>query len=383
MNRNILFVATVAKKHICQFHIPYLKMLSDSGYTVHVCARNDFGSDEKFNIPYCDKFFDISFDRNPFSINNLKAYRQLRKILKENKYDLIHCHTPVASAVSRMAAKLSRKKIPLIYTVHGFHFFKGAPFSYKIYYLIEKMLVRCTDSMITINSEDFESAKKICKGTACKPYLVHSTGVDTQKIHNIVVDKNKLKREIGIPEDSFVLLSVSEINRNKNLTTSLSAFEMIDDPSVYYVICGDGDMLDEYKKTASKLEIQKRVVFLGYRYDIFEIVHIADLFLFPSLREGLGIAPLEAMSAGVPIIASDIRGVTEYAKNGYNSYLFSPDDCKGFAEAITELKNDPEKRKVFGENAYRSVEPFDIHNSLKSIAKIYSDYIDISYTDGI
>ena len=383
MEKKVLFVATVAKKHICQFHIPYFKMLNDSGYSVDVCAGNDFGSDEGCRIPNCNRFFSIPFDRNPFSINNLKAYRQLRKVLKENSYDLVHCHTPVASAIARIAVRSSKKKIPVIYTTHGFHFFKGAPRSSILYYLIEKSLVKYTDSIITINSEDFESAKKICKGTSCKPYYVHGTGVDIQKIQNTVVDKKALKQTFGIPEDAFVLLSVSEINRNKNLTTTLSALRKLDDPDVYYVICGEGDMLDEYKKHAAELGVEKRVLFLGYRYDIFQIVHIADIFLFPSLREGLGIAPIEAMSAGIPVIASDIRGVREYARDGYNGFLFRPDDSEGFAKAIAELKKDPEKRKNFGANAFNSVEPFDIRNSLRSVAKVYSDYLDISYTDGI
>lgn len=109
-------------------------------------------------------------------------------------------------------------------------------------------------------------------------------------------------------------MSVSEINRNKNLETTIKAFANVKNENLYYLICGSGDLLDYCRQLAESLNVSDRVIFAGYRYDIFEIVHIADVFLFPSLREGLGVAPIEAMSAGVPIIASDIRGVGNMLK---------------------------------------------------------------------
>lgn len=376
MSKKILYAATVAKKHICQFHIPYMKMLQEWGYEVHVCAADDFNEDEKCEISHCDKFYDICFSRNPFSPKNITAYRKVRRIIKENNYELIHCHTPVAAAVTRLAAVGLNKETVVLYTTHGFHFFKGAPMSSIMYYLAEKLLVWFTDGIITINAEDFGSAQKICQGTSCEAYYMHGTGVDTQKIKNSSADPKLLKRKLGIPEDSFVLLSVSEINKNKNLKTSLTAMSMINDDSVYYVICGEGDMLDEYRLLAVNLGIDSRVIFTGYRYDIFEVVHIADLFLFPSLREGLGIAPLEAMSAGVPIIASDIRGVREYGRNNVNGILLRPDDSKGFADAVIKLKNNEDLRTEMSRNAVKSVIPFDINESLSSMAAIYSKYIE-------
>ncbi len=383
MDRNILFVATVAKKHICQFHIPYLKMLQESSCTVHVCALNDFNHNEKCQINYCDEFYNICFNRNPFSLKNIKAYKHIKRILKENDYELIHCHTPIAAAITRIAVKQSKKKIPVIYTSHGFHFFKGAPVSGYLYYLIEKFLTKYTDCIITVNSEDYESAQKLCKGTRCESYYVHGTGVDTYKIQSTSVDRRKLKQELGIPEDAFILLSVSELNKNKNLKTTLNAFSMINNDSVYYIICGEGDMSDEYHRMAIDLKIENRVIFTGYRYDIAKIVHIADLFLFPSLREGLGMAPLEAMSAGVPIIASDIRGVREYGKNNINGILLHPDDAEGFAEAIIKLQNDDELRVRMSKNAIDSVIPFDINKSLSAMADIYGEYIEIEEKEKI
>ena len=191
------------------------------------------------------------------------------------------------------------------------------------------------------------------------------------------VNQAELKHRLGIPQEAFVLLSVSELNANKNLKTTLTAFAKLNYPDMYYLICGTGDMQESYEQLARELGISERVIFPGYRYDIFEIVHIADVFLFPSLREGLGVAPIEAMSAGIPIIASDIRGVQEYAVNGENSILLAPDDADGFAGAIDRLYNNHELLEHLGVHALEAVKPFDLSNSLRAMEQIYCKYLGI------
>ena len=157
MKKKVLFVATVVKTHIMQFHIPYLKLFQEAGWETAVASRNDYENPEDCVIPYCDTYYDIPFERMPWKPQNLKAYKMLKEIIDREHYDIIHCHTPTAAAIARIAAADARKMgCRLLYTAHGFHFFKGASPVSRLYYFIEKILAGMTDAIITINSEDFQ-----------------------------------------------------------------------------------------------------------------------------------------------------------------------------------------------------------------------------------
>lgn len=353
-----------------------MKWFQEHGYVVHVCADDDFEDADEHVIPYCDCFFPVAFQRSPFHPGNLRAFFQLKKILRDNDYRLIHCHTPVAAALTRIAARRMRqeRESVILYTAHGFHFYRGAPKFNKIYYWIEKFLIPYTDGVITINSEDYVAAKRMCESSSCAVWYVPGMGVDTTKIAGATIDRAQLREQFGIPQDAFTLLSVSELNRNKNLKTTISALSRLKDDNIYYLICGSGNMMSYYQSLASKLNIRNHVIFAGYRRDIYKIVHIADIFLFPSIREGLGRAALEAMSAGVPVIASDIRGVREYGINMWNSVLLHPNDVDGYASAIRALKEDADFRRKLGENALNSVAPFDMEKSRTAMEEVYKSY---------
>ena len=384
MANKILFVANTAKKQICHFHLPYMKWFQEHGYVVHVCADDDFEDEDDHTIPYCDCFFPVAFQRTPFHPGNLRAFFQLKQILRDNDYRLIHCHTPVAAALARVAARRMRQEQEsvVLYTAHGFHFYRGAPKFNKLYYWIEKFLIPYTDGLITINSEDYVAAKRMCESSSCAVWYVPGMGVDTAKITGATVDRAQLREQFGIPQDAFTLLSVSELNRNKNLKTTISALSRLKDDNIYYLICGSGNLRGYYQSLASKLNVGDHVIFAGYRRDIYKIVHIADVFLFPSIREGLGNAALEAMSAGVPVIASDIRGVREYGISMWNSVLLHPNDVDGYASAIRTLKEDAGFRRKLGENALNSVAPFDLERSRTAMEEVYKSYPGIGLEEG-
>lgn len=305
--KKVLFVATVVKTHINTFHLPFLKMFKEHGWEVHVAAKNDF-VDEPCVIPSCDQYFDIDFARSPFSKSNVAAYKQLKQIIETNHYDIIHCHTPVAGVLTRFAARTA-KGTTVIYTAHGFHFYQGAPLiNWLVYYPVERVCGKFTDKLITINQEDYNRAKSWSLRNNGKVYYVPGVGVDIEKIHSISINKVQKKKEIGISNDVKVLLSVGELNKNKNHEIIIRVLSKLTNKNFIYLICGNGELKEYLKNLAKELGVSDKVKFLGYRKDVLEIYKIADLFLFPSKREGLPVSLIEAIACGVPCVASDVRG---------------------------------------------------------------------------
>lgn len=322
--KKVLFVATVVKTHIMEFHIPYLKMFKEMDWETAVAARNDYENPADCVIPYCDTYYNIPFARNPLKPGNLKAYTDLKKVIDEGGYDIIHCHTPVGAMLTRLAAKQARKNgTKVFYTAHGFHFYKGAPaINWLLYYPVEKWLSRYTDVLITINKEDYERAKTFKAGRVC---YVPGVGIDLKKFNVGYVDKEQKRKEIGVASDDFVLLSVGELIPRKNHEVVIRAMSVLKQNGglehIEYVICGQGAYESDLKKLAEELSVADHIQFLGYRNDISEICNCADLFVFMSYQEGLPVALMEAMACGIPVVCSNIRGNTDLIDDGVTGLI--------------------------------------------------------------
>lgn len=366
--KKVLFTATVVKTHINVFHLPYLKWFKEQGYEVHVAAKNDF-INEPCIIPNCDKYYDINFARFPFSKANIKAYKQLKKLIQENNYDIIHCHTPVAGVLTRLAAK-NNKNTTVIYTAHGFHFFKGAPLiNWLIYYPVERFCAGFTDKLITINREDYERAKRFKLRKNGKVYYVPGVGIDLEKIQNLKVDVKQKKAELCIQENTPVLLSVGELNKNKNHEIVLQALNKIKDKNFIYLICGRGILKEYLERKTQELHLENKVKLLGYRSNVIEILKTADLFIFPSKREGLPVSIIEAMTARLSVIASNVRGNRDLITK---ENLFEPDDIVTLTSLI-EKQLDVIATDGLKKVTYTSLEQYSLKNVLKQMAEIYTD----------
>ena len=332
--RKVLFTATV-DSHILHFHVPFLKMFKDEGYEVHVATN---GCEE---IPYCDKKHIIPFERSPFKINNLKAIRKLKKIIDEEKYDIIHCHTPMGSVVTRIAAMKARKNgTRVIYTAHGFHFYKGAPLvNWCMFYPVEKMLSHVTDDLITINNEDYELAKRKMK--ARRIHYVPGVGVDENKFNFCMSDDEteNLRKEVGVSKKDFVMICVGELNDNKNQIMQIEAVKEIasENENIKLLLAGEGDKREFLEQKIQEYNLQDKVKLLGYRTDIPRLLKISNLALSTSKREGLPVNVIEALTVGLPVIGTNCRGTRDLIKDGVNGYIVQIDDVYGLIKAIEDI----------------------------------------------
>lgn len=368
----ILFVATVVKGHIMVFHIPYLRMCKDMGWETAVAAKNDYANPQECNIPYCDTYYDIPFDRSPFGASNIKAYKQLKEIILVGGFDIVHCHTPVGGALARFAGMKARREsgLKVVYTAHGFHFYKGAPLlNWLTFYPVERLLARVTDLLITINREDYTRALTF-KFRAVG--YVPGVGIDTEK-YSMIGSRTRadLRARLNIPENAYVLLSVGEINVNKNHQTAIRAMAKLDNENVYYVVCGDGDLMEENRQLAESLGLAHRFIEAGFCQDVSHYYQIADAFIFPSKREGLSVALAEAMSSGLPCVVSKIRGNEELIDDELGGYQIRNDDSLEYARKIDTLFGDSALRVRMGEHNRAKVQQYSVEKVLPIVRKMY------------
>ena len=375
MREKVLIVASVASM-IDQFNMPNIRLLQEMGYEVHVACNFEKGNScslEKIqtlkklleNIEV--KYYQINFERNILKIfSNFSAYKEVKKILEKNKYRFLHCHSPIGGVIGRIAGYLTQTKV--IYTAHGFHFFKGAPLlNWLLYYPIEKYLSRYTEILITINKEDYERAKTFY---AKKVEYIPGVGIDVEKIKNIKIDKEQKRKELGLSKDSIVLLSVGELNKNKNHSIVIKALAKLNNPNIHYLICGQGNLKEYLEKLIKKLKLENNVKLLGFRKDIYEIYKISDIFVFPSKREGLSVALMEAIVCELPIICSDIRGNRDLIKNGNNGFL-ADNSVENYIYKINKIINNINKIKKDKVVIKEILNEIDVIKVNKKIKQIY------------
>ena len=316
----------------------------------------------------------IAFARSPFGPNNISAYKQLKRVIESEKFDLIHCHTPTASMMTRLAARKVRKTGCIVmYTCHGFHFHKASSKkNWLLYYPVEKILSRYCDYIVTINKEDFERAKTFrCKNVRYIP----SVGVDINGILKMSVDRNAKRREIGVPENATMIISAGELIERKNHEVIIRALAKLENENIYYVIAGKGPLKEYLENLSKKIGLAERVIFLGFRTDVFELYHIADISAFPSKIEGLGLAGVEAMAAGIPLVSSNVHGILDYVIDGKTGYAVAPNDIDGFAKAIQKLVDDPTLREKMKKECLAAVAPFEVSNALQVMWDIYNEVL--------
>lgn len=347
---------------------------------VHIACNMDYmeDTDEKRTKEYIEYLsrqgvvlHNIEFARAPINPANIQAFNKLREIIINNQFSMIHCHTPTASIITRFAAAKARKKgTVVVYTAHGFHFFKGAPKkNWLVFYPIEKICSLLTDVLITITKEDYVFSRKNLH--AKKTVYVPGVGVDIDKFQ-CTVDVKEKKRSLGVDDEEFIVLSVGELNENKNHETVIRALAQLSNPRIRYMVAGKGDKEAYLRKLAADSGV--KLDLLGFRRDIPELIRVADVFAFPSHREGLSKALMEAMAAGLPCVVSSIRGNVDLIdENG--GYLCNSHDATSFARAVSELYVKKELRGKMGTYNAQKVKIFSRETVNKKMFEIYDSIV--------
>ncbi len=366
-----LLLAPMSSVHE-RFNIANINALKELGCDIHLAANfevdahsREYGNEVKNR--------GISIHNIPFERASLKknfaCIPSIKNLLKEEKFDIVHCHTETGGILTRFAMT-EYPKAKYLYTPHGMSFYKGSSLkSQCIYKPIEKFICSKMDINFAMNSEEYSY---LCKWNKSTAEFVHGAGVDFEPIFGAAVNKKEKCKEFGIPDGKKILLSVGELNENKNHTVILKALSKIpEEKRPHLIICGVGELREQLEGCAKELNVGKNVTFAGYRYDIPEIVNIADIFVFPSFHEGLSVALMQAMAAGLPVVCSKIRGNVDLIENNKGGFLVNPDDEKGFYQSITDLLNDESLRKCFGEYNRNKVTDFSVDRVTEELYKVY------------
>jgi len=387
MNKRKALVTASVASMIDLFSMDNIHILQELGFEVDVASNFAFGSItsqervDAFRMELEEEgicAIHVPIPRSISDIKNIyKSYVQLKKLIEAEEYQLIHTQSPIGSVVTRLAARDALKqrkrtggKYPqIVYTAHGFHFFKGAPLqNWLLFYPIERALARYTDSLLVMNEEDYFRAKKF---GVSKINIVPGIGIEPEKYQEPMENRDEVRARFGFSNEDFVLISVGQLSKRKNQETAIRAIAKIPDVHVKYLIVGLGEKEAEFNELIEKLGVQDRIVLSGYREDIRDLLQAADACIFPSLQEGLPVALQEAMAAGLPIVASDIRGNRDLITDRVEGILVSPKDEDGFSAAIMEIVEHPDKTKSFGEHAQKKIQKYTKQEVQRCIREVY------------
>lgn len=367
--KRALILASVASM-IDQFNLRNIAILQELGYEVHVAANFTEGNTcSKERIIELKKklrqkkvsYFQIDFARNVMKLSsNIRAYCQVRRLCVRYHYDMLHCHSPIGGVVGRLIGH--RFHIYTIYTAHGFHFYQGAPcLNWLLFYPIEKCLSYFTDVLLVINHEDYALAKK--KFYMRKLYYIPGIGIEMPDCESADEIRKVKRKELGIAEQAFVIVSVAEFTTNKNQITVIKSMEKIKNPDIYFIMCGIGEKKAELENYVRKKQLEKNIKFAGFRKDVHEILRAGDCFVLSSVREGLSVALMEAMAEGLPVVCSRIRGNVDLVQDGAGGCLVSPIAVDEYRDAFMKLyvmKNkEPEKFMKMGQMNREKIKKFD------------------------
>lgn len=364
----ILYVTTVGGT--MSFFSDLIRELLAQGDTVDIATNEDISAVPQVYRNMGCRIHHIDCTRSPFNKGNWRAIGQIKRLVSEERYDVVHCHTPIAAMCTRLACRGARKKgTKVFYTAHGFHFYQGAPLkNWLIFYPIEKACAHFTDVLLTMNQEDYARAQKSMK--AKKIFYVPGVGIDLKRFQDVSISAEQKRKELKLPDGARMLLSVGELNTNKNHALVLRAMAQLRESDFHYVIAGEGEQRQCLLSLAKELGVEDRLHLLGHRRDIAELCTAAELFCFPSFREGLPVSIMEAMACGRPVVCGRIRGNVDLIDENGGAW-FDPHDVDSCRQAIeTILQKD---LRAMGEYNLNKIQGFSTEVVIEQMKALYRE----------
>lgn len=369
----ILYITTISPT-INAFLVPHIKYLINQGHIVDVATNiTDCLNEELIDIGV--RVFNVDFQRIPISFKNIKAYNQIKEIQNKEKYDVVHVHTPVASFIARYALR-NENSIKIVYTCHGFHFYKGGSWiNWTIFYPLEKIAAKWTDALITINSEDYEVASKFKLRNNGKISKIYGVGIEKEKYIIDCFDRSKYRNKLGIGVDDFVILVLAELNKNKNHRQLIEAMKLLKQEytNIKVIFAGTGPLEENIKKEIKKNGLEDNISLLGWRNDVNALINSSDLVGLFSKREGLGKCLLEAMVCKKCVIATKTRGAREFVKSNINGFMVEIDDIETTVNSIKKIYIDKNLKSEFEEMAIETADKYLIDNVLRQLTCVYKN----------
>lgn len=374
-----LLVVTTVPITIRSFLLPFIQHFRSLGWQVDAMAQGI--SADRDCVETCDRIYDIQWSRNVFDPRNLLAgVSRVKQVVGQEDYDLVHVHTPIAAFVTRYALK-NNQKIKVIYTAHGFHFYRGGnAVKNAIFLSLEKLAGGWTDYLITINREDEAAAKKYNFLPANRIYYTPGIGVDIDyyaagKVEP--VNLAQVRQQLNLTDSDTLLLCIAEFSPRKRHQDLLNAFAKVANPQIHLALAGEGRIKPKMEELAKHLGIANQVHFLGYRDDIPTLIQVANAVLLVSQQEGLPRSIMEAMCLNTPVIGSNIRGTQDLLENGCG-LLVDLGDTDALAQAMSKVSEDPDSLAVMAEKAQTKIANYDLSRIIQQYADIYqlalSDY---------
>lgn len=313
------------------------------------------------HVIYTEKPFDISI------------WKKVKNFINEQQVSLIHAHGTRANSNISWAAK--RLGIPVIYTIHGWSFHQDQGFLIRNMRVIgEKYLTASSALNISVSGSNRDSGRKKLGNFNS---VVVNNGIDQQRF-SPEGNFQDIRAELGIPKKAVLLLFIARFTGHKQPLTLIRAFRKAatENPSLHLLMVGDGDEKEAALKMVADFGLTDKITFQPFRNDVPDVLVAADMFILPSLWEGLPIGLLEAMAMGRAVIATKVDGTSEVVNHRENGLLFEPGDLEALTSAIAELAGNEQLRAEFGERAIATVKKkFNAHDMTRKIEQIYIDLL--------